>query len=293
LAVGVCAAVLLAASAGASTRAGVSKWRAGDYAGAVAEWRAPVAAGDADAQFNLAQAFKLGRGVPVDLDQARDLYRKAAEQGHEPAQVNLGLILFQQDQREAAVPWLEKAAARGEPRAQYVLGIAHFNGDAVARDWVRAYALMTRAAQSNLPQATTALSQMDKTIPPADRERGIAMAAAMNSSAVTDPAAAAGGGKAQPPASAPPPQPATVAASQAPGGGWRVQLGAFSTRVAAETAWGRLRARSGFAGVSPVYVPAGAVVRLQAGPFADRATATRYCGVVEQAGAACFAVAIP
>src|SRR5690606_18700904 len=133
---GLVAAMFLAGTAGASTRAGVDKWRAGDYPGAVAEWRAPAAAGDADAQFNLAQAYKLGRGVPVDLDQARELYRKSAEQGHEPAQVNLGLILFQQDQREAAIPWLEKAAARGEARAQYVLGIAHFNGDAVPRDWV-------------------------------------------------------------------------------------------------------------------------------------------------------------
>src|SRR5690606_27540838 len=111
--------------AAGSTVAGVEKWRNGDYAGAVAEWRDPAAQGDPDALFNLAQAYKLGRGVPEDMDRARDLFRQAAERGHAPAGVNLGLILFQQNEREAAIPWLEKGAARGEPRALYVLGIAH------------------------------------------------------------------------------------------------------------------------------------------------------------------------
>lgn len=282
------AALLLATPAAASTGAGVEKWRAGNYAGAVAEWRAPAAAGDPDAQFNLAQAYKLGRGVAVDLDQARDLYRKAAEQGHEPAQVNLGLILFQQDQREAAVPWLEKAAARGDARAQYVLGIAHFNGDAVPRDWVRAYALMTRSAQANLPQAVTALEQMNKNIPLADREKGLAMAASAEGGVQAPSAAVPASPKSATPA------PASASTSTVAGTGlWRSQLGAFSTRAAAETAWGKLRTRPDFAGLEPVYVPSGALVRLQVGPSSDRATANRYCGMAAKAGVSCFPVVVP
>ena len=55
-------------------KAGVDAWSNGDYATAVKAWQAPAAAGDADAMFNLAQAYKLGRGVPQDLAKAEALY---------------------------------------------------------------------------------------------------------------------------------------------------------------------------------------------------------------------------
>ena len=53
----------VAAPALADVKAGVDAWARGDYAAAVKEWRGPATAGDADAQFNLAQAYRLGRGV--------------------------------------------------------------------------------------------------------------------------------------------------------------------------------------------------------------------------------------
>ena len=56
-----------AAPARADVKAGVDAWQAGNYPAAVAEWRPLAIAGDADAQFNLGQAYKLGRGVPADL----------------------------------------------------------------------------------------------------------------------------------------------------------------------------------------------------------------------------------
>ena len=65
------AALLLAAvPALADVKAGVDAWERGDYPAAVAEWRPLAVGGDPDAQFNLGQAYKLGRGVPVDLGQA-------------------------------------------------------------------------------------------------------------------------------------------------------------------------------------------------------------------------------
>jgi cell division septation protein DedD len=170
------AAALFPVAAQAGVKEGVDAWQARDYAKAIAEWRGPSAAGDPDAQFNLAQAYKLGRGVPVDMKMAQSLYEKAAAQGHEQAQANLGLILFQNGDRKAAMPWIQKAANRGEPRAQYVLGTAHFNGDLAPRDWPRAYALMTRAAAAGLPQASRSLSEMDKYIPIGQRQQGVAIA---------------------------------------------------------------------------------------------------------------------
>ena len=54
----------------ADVKAGVDAWSRGDYRKAVEEWRPAAIAGDADAQFNLGQAYKLGRGVPVDMAMA-------------------------------------------------------------------------------------------------------------------------------------------------------------------------------------------------------------------------------
>ena len=167
---------LASAPALADTKAGVDAWNRGDYVTAVAEWRKGAIAGDPDAQFNLAQAYKLGRGVPVDLPMAESWYRKAALQGHPQAEDNYGLALFREGKREEAVPWLEKAVGRGEPRAQLVLGTMLFNGDAVQRDWVRAYALLQRSSAAGLPQASQTLAEMDKYIPDAQRQQGIALA---------------------------------------------------------------------------------------------------------------------
>lgn len=160
----------------ADTKAGVDAWNRGDYATAVVEWRKAAIAGDPDAQFNLAQAYKLGRGVPVDLPMAESWYRKAALQGHPQAEDNYGLALFQDGKRDEAVPWLEKAVARGEPRAQLVLGTMLFNGDGVPRDWVRAYALLQRSSAAGLPQGSQTLAEMDKYIPDNQRQQGIALA---------------------------------------------------------------------------------------------------------------------
>ncbi len=134
---------VIAAPALADVKAGVDAWTAGDFSRAVVEWQGPAAAGDPDALFNLAQAYRLGRGVEVDNARARRLYEDAARLGHVKAADNYGLMLFQEGEQEKAMPLIRAAADRGDPRAQYVLGLSHFNADYAPRDWVRAYALMT------------------------------------------------------------------------------------------------------------------------------------------------------
>jgi len=287
------AAAALAFGAGAAladVKAGVDAWQAGNYPGAVAQWRPLADRGDADAQFNLGQAYKLGRGVPADLGAAQGWFEKAAKQGHGQAQANLGLILFQNGSRQAAMPWIGKAADAGDPRAQYVLGTALFNGDIVAKDWPRAYALMQRAAAQGLPQAATNLQEMDSFIPLQQRQQGLALARSMEQPA---------------PAAAPPRQPrvagqvarAPVPASRpvqqaAAAGAWRIQLGAFGNAANARRHWDSVRAKAGaLASLQPNFVPAGAVTRLQAGPVASRAVADRLCAAAKAAGSACLPVA--
>lgn len=367
----------------ADVKAGVDAWERGDFAKAVAEWRDPAAKGDADAQFNLGQAYKLGRGVPMDLKQAESWYKKAADRGHVQAADNYGLVLFQDNRREEAMPYIRASSARGEPRAQYVLGTAMFNGDIAEKDWVRAYALMTRASAQGLPQASRSLATMDKYIPLAERTKGTQLAAQLEREAVAErqklagaaaglkmadtatgvssaakpvvtaaakppvltrpvtgstiqttdlppsrangtviptlpsspnsTAASAGvdfatmGTPSAPAPTAPAPAPAPVAAAPKPAapvvaaastapavaasGDWRIQLGAFSEEGRARTLWtGLERQNQALAGLQPYLVKAGAITKLQAGPFATQAAAKQACDSVARSGQACFAV---
>jgi TPR repeat protein len=105
-----------------TVKAGVEAWQRGDHAGAVAIWRNLAEKGDADAAFNLGQAYRLGRGVPSDSSQAKKWFEVAANKGHVDAQVSLGLLLFDSGDRATAMNWLQKAAEKGEPRALLVIG---------------------------------------------------------------------------------------------------------------------------------------------------------------------------
>ncbi|MDH7972330.1 SPOR domain-containing protein, partial [Sphingomonas sp. AR_OL41] len=173
---GLSAGLTMAAPAMADVKAGVDAWSRGEYKKAVEIWRVDANAGDADAQFNMGQAYRLGRGVPVDLPIAEGWFRKAALQGHVEAITNYGLTLFDEGKRSEAVPWLEKSVARGEPRAQMVLGTMLFNGDSVPKDWPRAYALLVRSSASGLPRAAQVQAQMDEYIPLEQRQQGLVLA---------------------------------------------------------------------------------------------------------------------
>ncbi|MCP3729174.1 SPOR domain-containing protein [Sphingomonas sp. MG17] len=300
----------------ADVKGGVEAWQRGDYKKAIAEWRGPAVAGDPDAQFNLGQAYKLGRGVPADLAQAEQWYRKAALQGHPQAEENYGLVLFENNKRMQAAEWLQRAAARGEPRSQYVLGTMYFNGDGVEKDWVRAYALTVRASAQGLPQASTAQAQMDRYITLADRQKGLELARNYERDAGRPLVAAApppprkGGPIVKtdlPPSTvaqrpipvepesepqvaetrpAPPivrpaprqtPRPAPVQA-EAPvrDGGWRVQIGAFGDPANARKAGGQAAGR--FPGRKVFFEKAGKLTKVLVGPFGSSAEATRACG---------------
>lgn len=297
------AAILIAsAPAHADVKAGVDAWQRGEFSAAIREWRPLADRGDPDAQFNMGQAYKLGRGAPADLKIAQSWYQKAAAQGHEQAQANLGLILFQSGSRAAAMPWIRKAADRGDARAQYVLGTALYNGDLAGKDWPRAYALMTRAAAQGLPQAADSLVQLDRHLPLADRQKGIALArqmqrggARMAAAVPTAPRQASVPAIAQPPALAAKARAAAAAKPTAPatgGSGWRAQLGAYGSVAAAQAQWSTLSGKiAGLRGLSPSYERAGAFTRLRVGPLGSRAAAAKVCASAKAAGQACFPVA--
>ncbi len=320
---GLIAAAMVAASPAlaqqTSVRAGVEAWQAGNHEEAVRQWRPLADRGDPDAQYNLAQAYKLGRGVPLNMTLAEQWYERAARQGHEQAGANLGLILFQNGRRREAMPYIERAANGGDPRAQYVFGTALFNGDVVAQDRARAYAMMSRAAADGLPPAVQQLQAMAQHLSAEEMTRGEQLADQMARAGRTriadaDPVATGGGGSRErprppriaqaeprpqperaPPRARPEPQsprqPEEVGTRPAPapaaqGGRWRIQLGAFSSEAGARSAWAAVSGR--LPGLRPTVTRAGAMFRLQAGGLANREAAMRACAA---ARSACFPVA--
>lgn len=315
------ALALMAAPALADVKTGVDAWSTGDFTRAVVEWQGPAAAGDPDALFNLAQAYRLGRGVDIDSARARLLYEQAARLGHVKAADNYGLMLFQEGEQDKAMPMIRAASDRGDPRAQYVLGLSHFNADFAPRDWVRAYALMTLANGSGLPQARDALAQMDQYVPTAQRSQAQALARELEAGAKSQRSAELAAAElapralpstapptptlvvtaASPPAARPsvtmPPAPAKpkVAAAPAPAtapksGKWRVQLGAFGVAANADRLWSQLSKNALLAGTKKTLLPSGKVTRLLASGFGSEAEASRACAALKQQGQACLVV---
>ena len=282
-----------------SVKAGIEAWQRSDYAAAVAIWRPLAEKGDADAAFNLGQAYRLGRGVATNLGAAQTWFERAAQKGHVDAQATLGLLLFQNGNQAEGLKWLKQAAEQGEARALLVYGTALFNGDNVTQDPILGYAYVSRAAAQGLAPARDTLAQLDKLLPVEDRKKGVAIAQAKAKAApppaskAAKPAPKAATKPVETARAAPPAKPAASAAtpkhvSVAAGGHWRIQLGAFSQRGSAEALYKRLSANEALSGRQPYYVPAGAVTRLQVGPFESRAAAQAACTALKQA---CFPVA--
>ena len=316
----------------ADVKDGVDAYARGEFEKAVAEWRGPALAGDADAQFNLGQAYKLGRGVKTDLDTALTWYMKAAAQNHLQAADSVGHLLYYKGDVGSAIPYLQASSSRGEPRAQYLLGTELFNGTNIKKDWVRAYALMTRASSAGMSNASRSLAQMDGYIPLEQRQQGIVLAGSLEQQANkirsqqvagfpidTTPAAPVGrpvdlppstpietastqefpgdypvSGAAPKPATASPAVVRRVPVPAVADGNWRIQLGAFGKESGATKLWTSLEGRvSELQSLQPYLKTAGSVTRLQAGPFGSRSAAEEMCRKIKAAGQDCIAIPKP
>jgi hypothetical protein len=279
-----------------SVKSGIDAWQRADYAGAVAIWRPLAEAGDADAQFNLGQSYRLGKGVPLNLAAAQTWFERAAASGHLDAQTTLGLLLFQNGNQAEGIKWLRKAADQGEPRALLVYGTALYNGDGVPQDRMLGYAYVSRAAAQGLVPARQTLSELDQLMSANDRKQALALAhsiASAPSVSAKKPAKPIRLTQAKPvtlkPTVAKPAPVAVAKPTPAPaaGGAWRIQLGAFSQRASAQALYQRVAGKPALTGRGPIYIPVGSVIRLQVGPFSSRAAAQAACSSL---GTACFPV---
>ncbi|WP_206370697.1 tetratricopeptide repeat protein [Solimonas marina] len=84
-----------------------------DAAHAVVLYQRAAETGHAMSMHMLGCCYEDGVGVPVDIDQAQQWYRRAAESGDFRAQYRHAATLIAQDDIEGAAPWLDSVRANG------------------------------------------------------------------------------------------------------------------------------------------------------------------------------------
>ena len=96
---------------------------------------------------NLAELLAKGDGVPQDLEQAMDWYRRAAELDDECAWYNLGWYHEQAGELDQALECLLRADELGDDSACWGLGRFYETGTAVEQDLEQAFAYYRKGAE--------------------------------------------------------------------------------------------------------------------------------------------------
>lgn len=182
---------------------------AGDDAAAVRLYRRAAEAGNAEAAYELGEAYWLGEGVERDLPRAADWFNRAADggsprgqyllgrayaegrgvdkepataarffgraatQGHAPAQYELGRAFANgigvPQDRLWAGRWYGKAARQGHVDAQVAYGALLAAGEGVERDLQLGYAFLTVAAENGSERAQEVLPRLRSQLSPQRR----------------------------------------------------------------------------------------------------------------------------
>ena len=179
------------------------------------------------------------------------------------------------------------AAVKGEPRAMLIYGTALFNGDGMPRDPLLGYLFVTRAAETGFEPARMTLQRLDEILSREDREQALQLS--LPSTDGESPLDSSQAKKVRKPVRmatpSGPPRPEQAPRIQKPAaaakGAWRIQLGAFSKRSAAETLFGSLSAKNALKGRQAFYIPVGPITRLQVGPFNSQGAAQSACNALK------------
>ncbi|MCD9149784.1 SEL1-like repeat protein [Pseudophaeobacter flagellatus] len=141
-------------------------WAAGDFARVRQGLKQLASEGGGPlVQYRYGRVLLEGRGGPQDLAAAQDWLERAAAQNQLPAAVLLARLYLQPppgfpaaDPGRAAV-LLRRAAVRGDPAAQYYLGLLYSTGQGVTADPIEAQTWMQVAAENGEAEAQFLLSQ--------------------------------------------------------------------------------------------------------------------------------------
>lgn len=148
----------------ADLKTGVAAYKAGDYKTAFRKFSEDAAAGNANAQFNLAILYLTGRGVERDLAKAVEWHLKAAAQGLPAAEHGLGVFYYQglgvKRDYAQALTWFKRAAAKGYADSEFNIGVMYFNSQGVQRDDIEVVKWVTLAAARKFAPAEYRMGQM-------------------------------------------------------------------------------------------------------------------------------------
>jgi localization factor PodJL len=115
--------------------------------------------GLAPAQFRLGGFYEKGFGVKKDLDAARRLYLAAAEAGNAKAMHNLAVLYAEgidgKPDYQNAAKWFRKAADYGLTDSQYNLGVLYGRGIGMGPNLAEAYKWFTLAARDGDRESAT------------------------------------------------------------------------------------------------------------------------------------------
>lgn len=141
---------------------------------AVALLEKAAKAGNSQAQYALGKLYRDGDGVPRDLERAATLLKQAAEQNNDYAAYALGKLYDREHDpghpaaRPDALPhdpgeaerWYRKAAALGNPYAQYRLSRLCLSGQPDAAKEAEGLSWLQKASDAGIPQAQYALAKL-------------------------------------------------------------------------------------------------------------------------------------
>lgn len=158
---------VVATNAWGGLQEGIDAYLRNEFTLASDEFRPLAEGGDAKAQFLIGMLNCCTKDKKADHGVAAEWFRKSAEQGYAPAQVQLGVGYLvaprgsgiRKDSKKA-VELFQKAAEQGNPNAQYELGALYFDGQGVARNYFKAAEFYLLAAHQGHTGAQTATGIM-------------------------------------------------------------------------------------------------------------------------------------
>ena len=131
-------------------------------------------------QFFLANRYLYGRGIEKDPVRANELFRMAAERGHDRAQLQLGMSYLKGRGIERnpvlAMQWISKAAEQNNPRAQVELGTGYWNGSGIPTDRVEAVKWLHLGHWAGSPAGQGMIRSYVAQLTPAQREEALSRA---------------------------------------------------------------------------------------------------------------------
>ena len=121
--------------------------------------------GDAFGQFQLANRYMSGEGLPENNTLALHWYHKSAEQGNALAQYTLA-IMYSYGGRvpknyEKAFNWFQQAAKQGDVIAQYNLAKMYLNGNGVPQNFEEALFWLKKAAEQNHEESQDLIHKLE------------------------------------------------------------------------------------------------------------------------------------